>query len=590
MSPEVSAQRNTHAVMAAQEKDSVLLPLWLSLRFMLWRGLAVAIWLIPTASAVAAINWETDAQILVKAITQIHPQPYTPPCAASIATLEHNLSDDRTSNLLLMAAFTASLGDGHTAIHLARPGETGFLQYPVRIYKFDDGFFIRAIGRSYQQFIGAKIIKINDVPVATAFRRVALVTSHDNAMTLAAIVPAYFSVPEVLSGLGIAKDAKQLDLSVETPSGSQATLHLKAVPGGSLPGLDTDAAPIGMPFDASALLSSGIDHLENTPRWLLHPQMPFWMDYDAKNGAIYAQINRIYNSDSETLADFAKDIVNEFARRRADRLILDLRLNGGGDGSLNRSFLNTIVADTALNRPGHFFVLIGRHTFSAAEQLVTKIKVEANAIFIGEPTGGRESHWGDTVPIKLPNSGVVVRIATKYWQAPEGLASVWTAPDIPGQLSSEDYAAGRDPSYDIAVKATANSPLAMQLEGASKAASTPKAVLDLFHAQHGAQPYVDVSATLESIGYDLYRKKDYGSAEEVFQVLNDAYVSADAQVDLGDVELVRADKDAARAHFLSALALDTRNLRARRRLRNMDDSGAFVISDKDPQCQDVEFP
>ena len=46
--------------------------------------------------------------------------------------------------------------------------------------------------------------------------------------------------------------------------------------------------------------------------------------------------------------------------------------------------------------PGHLFVIIGRRTFSAAQNTVNMIEKNTNATFVGEPTGSRPNFVGES--------------------------------------------------------------------------------------------------------------------------------------------------------------------------------------------------
>ena len=52
------------------------------------------------------------------------------------------------------------------------------------------------------------------------------------------------------------------------------------------------------------------------------------------------------------------------------KVVLDLRLNGGGNNYLNRGLVLALLGAEGLNRYGRVFTIIGRNTFSAAMSLV----------------------------------------------------------------------------------------------------------------------------------------------------------------------------------------------------------------------------
>ena len=100
-------------------------------------------------------------------------------------------------------------------------------------------------------------------------------------------------------------------------------------------------------------------------------------------------------------------------------MIVDLRLNGGGDNTTYGSLLSALN-DSSVNRKGRLFVLIGRATFSAAANFAAHVDRLTKATFIGEPTGGFVRGYGDTVSILLPKSGINVHIAARYWDFSKG--------------------------------------------------------------------------------------------------------------------------------------------------------------------------
>ena len=128
-------------------------------------------------------------------------------------------------------------------------------------------------------------------------------------------------------------------------------------------------------------------------------------------------------------------------------MVLDLRLNGGGDNTLILPIVHGIIKRDAINRKGHFFVIIGRQTQSAAQNLVNMLERHTEAIFVGEPTGERPNHWGEPEGFELPNSRLQVNVSTLWWQDldPRDKRDA-TYPQVPALLSSSDYASNRDPA------------------------------------------------------------------------------------------------------------------------------------------------
>lgn len=74
------------------------------------------------------------------------------------------------------------------------------------------------------------------------------------------------------------------------------------------------------------------------------------------------------------------------------------------------------------------FVVIGRHTFSAAQNTATLLDRHTDAVFVGEPSGSRPNFVGETAPFVLPCSGVRANVSDVYWQ------TSWPYGDRPGHL------------------------------------------------------------------------------------------------------------------------------------------------------------
>jgi len=86
---------------------------------------------------------------------------------------------------------------------------------------------------------------------------------------------------------------------------------------------------------------------------------------------------------------------------------LDLRFNSGGNGSITPPMLKTLIEFEINNPSGKIFVIMGRGTFSAAQNLLTEITEYTNPILVGEPSGSNPNHIGEAGWLKLPYSGLM---------------------------------------------------------------------------------------------------------------------------------------------------------------------------------------
>jgi C-terminal processing protease CtpA/Prc len=153
----------------------------------------------------------------------------------------------------------------------------------------------------------------------------------------------------------------------------------------------------------------------------------------------------------------ATEVVSELRERAkeddVERIVIDLRHNSGGDNT-TLSPLELALREPAIDRPGRLFAIIGRVTFSAAANFATDIEVATSVTFTGEPMGGSPNLYGDTRAVPLPASGQTLYMATRYWErsTPDD-TRITIEPDLPVDLSSDDYFAGRDPALEAILEA-----------------------------------------------------------------------------------------------------------------------------------------
>lgn len=118
--------------------------------------------------------------------------------------------------------------------------------------------------------------------------------------------------------------------------------------------------------------------------------------------------------ESISFANFTRQARLGLSDSRIERVVLDLRRNGGGNNMLPEPLRRTLVK-SRFNRPGGLYVLVGPRTFSAAMNIATRLERETDALFVGEPTGGRPNHYGDAKYLVGSATGVPYLISTLRW-------------------------------------------------------------------------------------------------------------------------------------------------------------------------------
>jgi hypothetical protein len=330
-----------------------------------------------------------------------------------------------------LARIVALIGDGHSRLDLSDGPQVGFRRYPLRLYLYSDGLFVQA--SDDPQAVGARVLAVGGTPIAQAYARVRELISRDNEVWVQHVAPTLLVIPEVLHGLNLVADMQRAPWTIEQPNGARTTIELQPC-AADAPVKWIDAAE---PADAPL------------PLWLRAPENTFWFSYLGDTNTLYVQYNAVRDKPEETIAEFFDKVFTFADARQADRFILDIRRNGGGNGYLNQPIIHGLIKRDRINQPGKLFTIIGRGTYSAAMMLTDDLEKHTKTLFVGEPTGASPNMYGDAEKIVLPNSALEIWASALHWVYSEPRDKrPWIAPNIPAALASADYRARRDPALE----------------------------------------------------------------------------------------------------------------------------------------------
>ena len=185
------------------------------------------------------------------------------------------------------------------------------------------------------------------------------------------------------------------------------------------------------------------------PLYLRNSDTPYWFEYLPAEAVVYFQFNWVRDQPLEPIAAFCERLFTFIDNHQVSKLVIDLRWNGGGNTYLVQPMLHRLIGCTKINQRGCLYVIIGRGTFSAAQNTATAIERETSAIFVGEPSGSRPNFIGETIPFTLPYSKAIVNVADLYWQTSWPMDHrPWIAPELYAPPSFESYSQNRDPAME----------------------------------------------------------------------------------------------------------------------------------------------
>ncbi|MGE3581664.1 MAG: hypothetical protein AB7J28_09655 [Hyphomonadaceae bacterium] len=325
--------------------------------------------------------------------------------------------------------------DGHTT---ALPFEfIGGTPEPLRT-----GPFARSLPWRVRVFHdGAYVIAARDEAASLLGRRVERVGSHSTIDLIRAHATQWcgsdvwahrwagapFASPALLEGFGAVSDAATMNV---VAGGRTARLRPRA-----------DVGEL-TPFPRPALA-------EET--WAAEARFGNYVRALPEHRALYISCDDMADLDGRTFEQFTREAFAAIENAAIERVILDLRRNGGGNNFLAEP-LRKHLGRSRFNRPGGLYVLTGPITFSAAQNPATRLERETYAIFVGEPTGSSPNHYGDAALFTGEATGIVSIVSTLPWFDSYPMDErQWIMPDIFTPSTFADWAAGSDAALDAAL-------------------------------------------------------------------------------------------------------------------------------------------
>lgn len=508
----------------------------------------------PCHSAPTVTTWRADLKLLTSELPKRHPAPFLRVSQArwdsAAASLDRRMpSMSRNQILVGFMQLITLLSDAHT--NLEPDSSLGLRFYPIELYAFDDGLFVRSADRAHAALVGAKVLRLGRVSAEEALDRVATVIPHENDQWVRAFGPLQLMIPEVLDGLGLATDVERLPLVLER-DGRVDTVRV--APAGRI----ADQHGHGpVPIDMSAWTSM---RAGPAPWWEQHPDQVFWWVFDPPTGTLYACMRAVAPVPRSATNRSQWDQVFALADSvRPARLVIDVRENTGGNGALNRYPVQQILRRPALDQPDHLCVIIGRRTFSAGQQFTNLLEAWTQATLVGEPTGQRPSQYGDHRPLALPGVGLTVQISSVFHQAPNEFDQrSFVPPRVYTPLDSKSYRNGIDPAMAAVLAPDSSASVLDRIEHAIAAGDSATAERTLAGARDKtANRFRSFERDVNLLGYKLVGAGQTAQAIQVFRLNTRAFPrSANTYDSLAETLLTAGYRDAAVATYRRALEVE----------------------------------
>ncbi len=394
------------------------------------------------APTFTAEQWREDLDQLVRELPEKHLNAFSrrsrDDFEAQAAKLRADLDAmTDTDRALALSRLVASLGDGHTMIDIT-PYQVASPLFPIGLMPASDGFLIAAAPSSSPEMLGCELVAINDVPMAEVLDRLATLYSWENRATKEARLRQWLAMGEAHRFLGITPSAEEATVSFRAlePGAPIQTAVIAGVPRADM---GVHVTPLSRPTPGVAELSRRRDN------------RAMWFDFVPGEPIMYLRYDRCADDRQMSIRQYTDSVLLRLDAGGVERLIIDLRANGGGNSALLNPFINALAKRPVFKERGSLIVLTGRDTYSSAQLNADALRRNAGAVVIGGPTGQKPNAYGEVRSFTLKNTGLPVYYSTKFFKTdqddPESMM-----PDVLIEPTMADLAAGRDVVLEAAVE------------------------------------------------------------------------------------------------------------------------------------------
>jgi hypothetical protein len=373
------------------------------------------------------------------------------------AALQREASGLSDAEFELAVAEISGLADnGHTGILVGR-WAGAFSRLGVRFLITDDGLHVADAVPEYEDLVGAKVLSVggHDLEALRAtwaryFRGRA--GRRDNAMY------AFLESPEILHAAGLSESPEAVDFVRD----GGRTVRIGTT--------ETWPAAEGVwrwiP-QAREIQLSEAGRVAGDPLYLQDPEALFRLVELPEAGAVYVQFRANHSfGEGKGMRARATEAATRLREISPSVVIVDQRFNFGGDLNNTRDLMQAIPE--IVGPDGHVYAIVSGRTFSAGISSVGYLKQAGGerVTIIGSPVGDPLEFWAEGSPIRLPQSGALIGVATERHNYMTGCQEAdchgsirrnpirvqSLEPDVAPEVTYAEVVGGKDPYLEAALE------------------------------------------------------------------------------------------------------------------------------------------
>ncbi len=396
-------------------------------------------------------QWTEDIDFLVQKYETGYPRFYQQVDSAKFCALVEKIvadiqPNDPNHNIMNLFQMHAFLKDAHSIPMVFHPSYN-LHAFPIRLHKFKEGWYIVDAMLGYKDLIGLKLKNIQGVDIETVFNKSGQYVSSENEYGKTDRFEMFGLMAEWLYDQKIIPNVEIAQFELVDDQGKvfqRAISSTKYV---------------------DFFKWVNMTPLENNSSFALFNlrKQNYWYTYDRDKKTLYFQFNSVDNQEGEpTIAEFAQSMRKTIKREKVEKIIIDLRNNSGGNDSNLPPLLSLFRDNRKINRYGKLFVITGPHTFSSGLLFAWKLRLQTEAILVGEPSAQGPVFNANAAYVFLPNSKIGFTISStstarnqpNWCFKPPQILKV----DIPVQYGIHDFITNCDPALALIDKTQISSP------------------------------------------------------------------------------------------------------------------------------------
>ena len=359
-------------------------------------------------------------------IDKLHKNFYNTTEKATCDEIFTNLSKDIESTddgeyYFTLSSYLALSNDSHTSLYAPNLA-LSFKYFALQLNFIEDEVYVVSGISELSDYMAKQVIGINGYSIDKILKKATKVVPHDNEVYLKLWLNNQLNNTSFLSFIGIMDDQNE-DVTLTFSDNSTLTLTPMMI----------------LELRSHSLISA----VKGYSKYIYQG---YYLAQNIDNKTLLISYNTCSEDPNYPIKNFINDVKTMLKKTKYEKIIVDLRYNGGGNSALFEPVIKLLKKQKCEK-----YCLIGEQTFSSAILNAVSLKDDASFILVGSPTGGSINHYGEVKSFILSESNWEVYYSTKYFKLSNKYEGS-IKPDVQIKKDITSFIEGRDLEIEYCLK------------------------------------------------------------------------------------------------------------------------------------------